>query len=487
MKAALLFLSVIAATSRLIAQQHVIADPPEARGPFTLTAVYDAKAGHNAFAYDGTTVPPIMRVSPGGVIRIHYVNDLPVKPNEQCATGPCMNMTNLHFHGLHVSPNSPQDDVLTMMAMPGERLDYKVEIPSYAPPGLYWYHTHPHGESARQDLDGMSGAIIVEGIDRYYPELRQMRERVIILRDYDIEHTGSVARERIVQRVAIPPSPCGSATEQHPERVFTANGEIRPRIPINPGERQFWRVVNASPDRYADLQLTGESLEVVALDGMPLSYHDEHRGTEKLDHVLVAPGGRVEAIVTGPPRSSRMTLSTRCVDTGPDGDPNPAMVIADVVSAEDQSIHAVPATTEPGVHRGPSPQEIQKLEASTPDFTVTFTEDKKGFYINGQKFSMADGPMLRVKTGTMQHWRIVNATNELHPFHIHQVHFLTYARNGLRMDTPEWLDTINVSYGNGTVDLIMDFTDPIIKGMSLFHCHLLTHEDKGMMAKILFE
>jgi FtsP/CotA-like multicopper oxidase with cupredoxin domain len=89
----------------------------------------------------------------------------------------------LHFHGLHVSPQHPQDDVLRMMAMPGESLDYKVIVPPDSPPGLYWYHTHPHGESAEQDLDGMSGAIIVEGIERYYPELRQMRERVLILRD----------------------------------------------------------------------------------------------------------------------------------------------------------------------------------------------------------------------------------------------------------------------------------------------------------------
>lgn len=94
--------------------------------------------------------------------------------------------------------------------------------------------------------------------------------------------------------------------------------------------------------------------------------------------------------------------------------------------------------------------------------------------------------MLTVRTGSLQHWRIVNDTHELHPFHIHQVHFLAYAVNGVGQETPEWLDTVNVSY-NGTVDLIMDFTDPIIRGMSVFHCHLLNHEDKGMMAKILFK
>src|ERR1700719_1762627 len=111
-------------------------------------------------------------------------------------------MSNLHFHGLHVSPKRPQDDVLTMMSMPGETLDYKVVVPVYSPPGLYWYHTHPHGESARQTFDGMSGAIVVEGIDRYYPELRHMAERVLILRDREIEHDAN--RQQILRQVEVP-------------------------------------------------------------------------------------------------------------------------------------------------------------------------------------------------------------------------------------------------------------------------------------------
>jgi suppressor of ftsI len=124
---------------------------------------------------------------------------------------------------------------------------------------------------------------------------------------------------------------------------------------------------------------------------------------------------------------------------------------------------------------------VRELEAGQPDFTVNFTEDK-----NGRKFSMQDDPLVRVQVGGLQHWRIVNSTREIHPFHIHQVHFLEYAENSKPSPSPEWLDTVNVPYG-GSVDLIMDFTDPLIRGMSLFHCHLLSHEDKGMMAKILFE
>jgi suppressor of ftsI len=144
MRLVIVIVCAIAVVTRLSAQQQVIADLPEVRGPFTLTAMYDAAAGHNAFAYAGKTIPPVIRVLPGGVIKLRYVNSLPRESDEECATGRCGNMSNLHFHGLHVSPERPQDDVLTMMSMPGEALEYKVIVRSYSPPGLYWYHTHPH-------------------------------------------------------------------------------------------------------------------------------------------------------------------------------------------------------------------------------------------------------------------------------------------------------------------------------------------------------
>jgi FtsP/CotA-like multicopper oxidase with cupredoxin domain len=487
MKIIVTVLIVLAFLSSALGQAPIVSDAPEAHDAFTLTAAYDAGAGHNAFFFAGQPVPPTIRVLPGGTIQAQYVNDLPVHSSEQCALGPCTDRSNLHFHGLHVSPKSPQDDVLTMMALPGQTLTYRIDIPSYAAPGLYWYHTHPHGESARQDLDGMSGAIVIDGIDRYYPEVRGLRERVLILRDQDIEHASDTVRSQILQQVGASSAPCGPQTDHWPERVFTLNGAIRPVILINPGERQFWRIVNASPDRYADLQLDGQQLKIVAFDGMPLSYHDPSRGPFRTDHVLIAPAGRVEAIVTGPAAGAKTTLSTRCVDTGRDGDSNPAMVIADVASDSrlHESAHKVPTTTGEPVYRDFSARRLDKVESKGPDFTVVFTEDKNGFYVNGEKFSMQSGPMLTVRIGSLQHWRVVNASRELHPFHIHQIHFLTYKVDGVRVDSPVWLDTVNVPYG-GTVDLVMDFTDPIIRGMSVFHCHLLSHEDKGMMAKILF-
>ena len=119
-----------------------------------------------------------------------------------------------------------------------------------------------------------------------------MREQVLILRDQDLEHNEASLHERMLRGVEVTSSRCGTATEQKPERIFSLNGAIRPRIPIDSGERQFWRMVNASPDLYAGLQLSGGQFEIVALDGMPLSHHDPQRSTLTDDHVLLPPAGR---------------------------------------------------------------------------------------------------------------------------------------------------------------------------------------------------
>jgi suppressor of ftsI len=463
-------------------QSTSLVAPPEVRShdhmaALTLHAVR-GNDGRDSFAFNGQTVPPIIRVSPGDTLRITYVNDLPRPWGEQCSIGPCMNMTNLHFHGLGISPKAPGDDVLDMIAMPGQTLNYTVHIPVDQEPGLYWYHTHPHGESLRQVLDGMSGAIIVEGIERYAPMVRGLPERILILRGPAIGK--DAGGQAVLKKVEAAVTGCGNS--EAPERVFTINGDLRPAIDIAPGERQFWRIVNASADRYADVQLDGEQWQIVALDGMPLAYHDPEHPVRVAGHVLLPPGSRLEAVVTGPPAGAPATLRTRCVDAGPDGDPTPTMVLADIVpTASPQRQTSAVSDRKPASYKEP---QLASLESSPPQFVATFTEDKKGFYINGQRYEPDAAPMTEAVVGTYQHWRVVNQTRELHPMHLHQVHFLVYAVNGTKLSNPEWVDTANVPYG-GSIDMIVDFTNPAIRGMSVFHCHLLNHEDKGMMAKIL--
>lgn len=457
---------------------------PDAFSPVTLRAVNDPRTGLAAFSFAGREIAPVLHGRPGSILKVDYLNAMSTHSTEMCVDGPCTNMTNLHFHGLHVSPNAPQDDVISMMASPGESLHYEVQIPADQAPGLYWYHTHPHGESYQQSLDGMSGALIVDGIERYAPEVRSMRQQILVLRDTVLK-TGDAASVAERTRVEASNAACASEPEEL-KRLFTVNGILRPAIAIRPGEKQFWRIVNASPDLYADLQVTGETMHVIALDGMPLSFHDPNRHVEVMTHVLVPPAGRVEAIVTGPPRGTRATLSSHCVTTGPDGDPNPAMVLADLTDA--LGAGATPRLrTVPGlpVYRPIAPSKLAALKQSKPDFSVIFTEDKHGFYINDKKYEPDAAPMITVPVGGYHHWSVVNRSREVHPFHIHQVHFQVYATDNVPLQPAEWLDTVNVA-PNSTVDLIMDFTDPIIRGVSLFHCHLLQHEDKGMMAKILF-
>jgi len=177
--------TMLSMTSSVSAQRPSVQVAPEASDPLVLTAVTDA-FGKSRFSYAGQLLEPTMRVSPGNDLRIRYVNNLTPNSKEQCALGPCSNYSNLHFHGLHVSPNSPQDDVIDLMAAPGQTLNYDVKIPWISRRVCIGTHTHPHGESYRQDLDGMSGAIVVEGIDRYVPELRHMRERILMLRDAEL-------------------------------------------------------------------------------------------------------------------------------------------------------------------------------------------------------------------------------------------------------------------------------------------------------------
>jgi suppressor of ftsI len=487
---------------------------PEVRGQrgavdVTLRAV-TAADGRDQYEYQGRTVPPVIRVAPGGRINVTLINAMSAHSNETVSGScwsmppgpakaiPCMQMTNLHFHGMQVSPNPPQDDVLTMMTHPGETLHYSVAVPAWESPGLYWYHPHPHGESDKQVLDGMSGAIIVEGIDRVVPQVRGLRERVIVLRSrpFDGQRLPSpvvqtvqalLNRGRQLEARGTPQAFVGSCkTQSAPAAYVTVNGVLDPAIDVVPGERQFWRIVNASGDSFTDLQIDGTTLEVVALDGVPLAHRDPRHPTRMTDHVLLPPAGRLEAIVTGPRAGARATLRTRCVDTGPDGDSNPAMVLAEIVPGAHTAVHQSIAR----LQQEPAPfgplQNLAQAEHSAPQATITFTEDAAGFYINNHRFNPADGPMFRVRVGSITHWRVVNHTHEIHPFHIHQVHFLTYAVNGVPVRDPVWGDTMDVPRDGGTIDVILDARQAVVRGMAVFHCHMLRHEDKGMMAKVLF-
>ena len=152
----------------------------------------------------------------------------------------------------------------------------------------------------------MSGAIVIEGMGRYVSEVRDLREQIFVLRGQTISLNPQAAS--LLERVEVPSNRCDSDSGV-PEEIFTVNGAIRPHIAIAPGERQFWRFVNASADRYVDLQLDGQRFEIVALDGMPIAYHDPEHPTRTVNQFLIPPAGRASS--QGRRSTSRREIRTR--------------------------------------------------------------------------------------------------------------------------------------------------------------------------------
>jgi suppressor of ftsI len=450
----------------------------------SLTAQIDAATGFPQFVYRGQKgVMPTIRVNPGDTIVVDVANNLP-------SAGGRNSDMNLHFHGLTVSPKPPADDVITTLSMPGGTLHYVVPIPKNQEPGLYWYHPHVFPVVDYQvGQAGMSGAIVINGLEKHLPGLATMKERLIIVRDTDV----SVAQQNVVRPNDVDSNgnPCGPDPGLQP----TLNGAVRPTIDIQPGERQFFRVINATGHKNLKLAYDGGSLEVVAIDGYALDVNQSTPPTETLSSIVVPPAARVEFVVTGP-ASGTSEFRTLCYNSGPTGDPDPMNVLADLRAkgSSGQAMHVaqralplrVGAPLPHNAFSGPMPAPAVKR-------TVVLNEDSNGMYINGKQFNMNDPPMFTVHVGTTEQWNVVNITEEVHDFHMHQVHFLVQQINGTTVQHPIWADSAvvphripgaNGSWKPGYLTVLVDFRDPVIAGMFMFHCHILDHEDSGMMAKI---
>lgn len=446
-----------------------------------LAVAISNKSGLPAFQFRGKIgVAPTIRVKPGDKIVVNLRNGL--------SGNGMANDMNLHFHGLSVSPRFPADDVLTMLAMPGETLHYVVRIPKDQQPGLYWYHPHVHGEVDYQvGLAGMSGAIVVEGLSQRDPSLARMKERIIVVRDVQNGPGSRTADRMRPMDEDHNTHPCGADPGIH----LTVNNVVRPTITIAPGEQQFFRIVNATGHRHLVLQVDGQAMRVVAIDGYALDVYSGNPPAMNAARFVLAPAGRVEFIATGPAAGTG-ELRTLCYNSGMAGDPDPPEILADLRAPggiEGQQEHQAP----PAVPRAGERIHPIVLPTATTERIVRLTEDSNGFYINGKAFDENAPPMYTVKVGTVEAWTVLNLTEEVHDFHMHQAHFLVQAINGNAVSHPHWADTVvvparipgaNGSFKPGTLKALIDFKSSAIRGTFLFHCHILDHEDGGMMAKI---
>jgi FtsP/CotA-like multicopper oxidase with cupredoxin domain len=468
-------------------------------------------AGRTLFCFvtpDGLQ-SPTLHVRPGDTLNLSVTNRNPAPPPGSPteivanASDRCGDVTmtitslNVHFHGTNTAPHCHGDEVIHTLINSGQTFKYSVKFPKNEPPGLYWYHPHVHGLTEAAVQGGASGAIIVEGIENVQPAVAGLPERVLFVRD---------------QTIPGAPTPGGNVPSWDVSLNYVPIlfPNFTPAvIEMKPGQREFWRVANASADTIIDLQLQYDGavqpLQIVALDGVPTGSQDgtmQGRLASQSD-ILLAPAARAEFIVTGPSAEVKnATFITLNVDTGPDGDNDPTRPLASIVTTATPS--PLPVILSPS---RPASHELFEGLANAPvtaTRTLYFSEvlsdpgnpaSPTNFFITVDGatpvlFDPNNPPAIVTRQGAVEDWTIENRAQENHEFHMHQIHFLLLERTGVPVppEQSQYLDMIQVPYWSGTgpypsVKVRMDFRGMDI-GDFVYHCHILGHEDAGMMAII---
>src|SRR6202451_770175 len=322
------------------------------------------------YIYGNGVQSPTLRLKSGDLLIMKLKNDLsdahqPASTHQHGQrsaadySNPCQSgampspPTNPHFHVAPLPPVFHQDDLLKTSVQPSDPpFEYRFRIPDNEPPGLYWYHPHIHGFSKAQVIGGASGALIVEGIERANPDLAGLPERVMIIRDQDLLNPDSPPSksEPVVPKTLIDrdgDSANNGTGFGKPAKDLSINYVPVPYpdyppavIAMKPGERQLWRVLNASAITYLNLEVlfnrARQSLGLVALDGVPLNQNGTSGDFVSWQtHLGVPPGSRVEFIVKGPPLGVTGLLVTRSVDTGPGGENDPNRALATITVSAD--------------------------------------------------------------------------------------------------------------------------------------------------------
>ena len=484
---------------------------------------------------DGNLAPNL-RLRPGDELILTLKNDLPAPASAPVIAGHALHSactsgtlnasaTNLHFHGLVIAPVCHQDDTLNTAVQPSESFEYKFKIPKDQPPGVYWYHPHIHGFAKTQILGGASGALIIDGIEGTNPDIRGLPERIFVVRDQDLVSPDAEP----IPVDGLPPPLVFKDAEGDIINTGTGTGkpakdlsinyvpvpfpEYRPAvITMRPSEKQFWRVLNASAITYIDVQVLfgerPEMLELIAIDGVSVNHE---RPSTKFDrfrsHILLPPAGRAEFVLTGPTEGQSARLVTRSVDTGPVGDNDPvrplAIIKVDANAPEPRSrlskmkspsgsdayipLLRVKPVRQRLLYFSEKPQDPNNPSSPTQFFVTVDGQTPQQFDHNSSM------PNITVHQGDVEDWIIENRSKELHAFHIHQTHFELLEWNGVPVNEPFLRDTINVPYWREkatvfpSVKVRMDFRDPKIVGTFAYHCHLLEHQDGGMMGLIRVE
>ncbi|MGI8393041.1 multicopper oxidase family protein [Leucobacter sp. W1038] len=400
--------------------------------------------------YNGTVPGPTLHLHPGDRLRVHLVNEFG-------------EMTNLHTHGLHVSAEGNSDNPFVHIE-PGQSFDYEIDIPDDHPTGINWYHPHHHGLAADQVFGGMYGAIVVDTDDWSAGG----SPRVVLVSDTTFAG-GGVAGVTQAQRMM------GRTGE-----TLLTNGQVAPELRGPAGSTQRLLVINACASRYLDLGLAGFSAQLRGTDSMPLA---EPRS---VDRVLLAPGNRVDLSVVMPSAATELVAAS--FDRGR---MSMGMMGGQSTTAPDAVV--LTATPDAAISAPPVPASMTAahpdLRTREPDGarTITMSMGMGGgggmgmqFLLDGQEYSH-DRVDQAVQLGTMEEWTIVNDSPMAHPFHLHIWPMQVIREGDAEVSSIDLRDVVHVPEFSAVTVRIAFGRFP---GRTVYHCHILDHEDLGMMGII---
>ena len=415
-------------------------------------------AGERArlWSYNGQVPGPLLEMAPGDDLRIRLVNQLE-EP------------TNLHFHGLHVPPDGVADNIFREIA-PGEVASYAFRVPEQHPAGLFWLHPHLHGSVARQVALGLAAPLIIRGGLDAVPDVSAAREHVLVLQDFELDWTGR------------PIDPGMAALMGGREgALVTVSGQSRPRYAIEQEGALRLRFLNASASRFYRLSLEGHAMHLIATDGGSLAT------PQRVDDLLVAPGERRDVLILGSRETGVYRLMNLPYNRGSAGmmggtlGTRTAFEIGSVAyEARAASPRQVPQALG-AVERLPAARARRTFVLSETMGMVRGRGMGMRFLINGREFDhlRIDD---RVRLGDIEEWEYINNTDMDHPMHVHTNAFQRVGADG--QAELAWLDGIVVP-ARRRERIRIRFTDFV--GATVQHCHILDHEDLGMMSTMQVE
>lgn len=481
--------------------------------------------------YSGSFPAPTLRVKPGDTIQIRLINRLPPSPSGQSSLEFMnhQNSTNLHFHGLHVDPKKRVTAVGEIFGdyvvdtpdagvLPGAERLHDIKIPEDHAPGIFWYHPHLHGSTASQVSSGMFGAIIVEGSANELFDPQLATERIIFVHKHNLSSSGRT--DSFIETATSNPS------------GFLLNGTSQPTMTLRPGEVQIWHFINSATVCPFNPVLDGHTMQAFARDGDPIPEGFRPINTETVTRfnnqnwpnniqgwpgTLASPGSRVSVLVKASDTPGEYFLRSALSPwTANPSVPLYEEIVARVLIQGQPVQIPMPSVASFTPHADFAPITDAELAGSggqtrnlvlgmfglkhsripkpIPVGEGWFLPENEGGELFGNvvfatgdnsdpaslvaPFQSASALSQTVRLDDVEEWTVTNPDPFPHPFHIHVNDMYVVKINDQRLDQPYWVDTLLIP-SRGSITFRMRFKD--FDGSFVWHCHILEHEDMGMM------